>query len=141
MGMPSAKITYRVEVHQRYAKMGILLFHFLLMVIGILTLIGDETEAPVRISIGALLIFASGFSIIVTLGKSKRIRAAGIISSTAILFKPFSLLTELMYGNTLDWYPTTITFLSWVALWFAFFAHWIYVAEPYVEYIHRLEEK
>jgi hypothetical protein len=111
------------------------------MVIGIITLIGDETEAPVRVSIGALLIFASGFSILVTLGKSRQVRTAGIISSTAILFKPLSLLTELIYGNSLDWYPTTITFLSWVALWFAFFAHWIYVAEPYVEYIHRLEEK
>jgi hypothetical protein len=140
MGKPSSKITYRVEVHQKYAKGGILLFHTLLMAIGVVTLLGDETELPVRVSIGALLIFASGFSIIVTLGKSNQVKLAGMLSSTAILFKPLSLLSELLYGDALDWYPTTITFLSWVALWFAFFAHWIYVAEPYVEYIHKLEE-
>lgn len=140
MGMPSSKISYRVEVHQRYAKIGILLFHTLLIAIGVFTLFGDETQPPVRISIGALLIFASTFSIIVTLGKSRHIRTAGILSSTAILFKPLSLLTELMYGDTISWYPTTITFLSWIALWLAFFAHWIYVAEPYVEYINELNQ-
>ncbi len=139
MAVPSSKIAYRVEMHQKYAKGGILVFHLLLMTIGVVTLIGDETTPGIRISIGTLLILSSAFSIWVTIGKSHHVKAAGVLSSTAILFKPLSLLTELIYGDTLQWYPTTITFLSWIALWFAFFAHWIYVAEPYAEYMHKEE--
>lgn len=135
---------FTVNINTKLLRYMYFAFTAAVLMMGILTLNYDEKIFPLHIPIGLLGISAAVVSLLVGFYIVKNARLAYIVTSTAIIARPFALLSRLVTQENPNVVGSWVSVFTYGAFWLAYTMLWMFLLEPYTKYriaMHTMLEK
>lgn len=132
-------LNYTVNVNTFVVRFNFLLYTALMFLMGLFTLFYDKGRLPGKEVLGMMMMIAALFGVLLSSYVIRSTRMVGIIYSTVLLGRAAAFGVRPLFSEEfIPWSVTLNAVCVWLAMWIAFYTHWVWIIEPYATYRFEL---